>query len=140
VVDGTTLSLPDTAANQAAYPQSRTQKAGLGFPVRRMVALLCLASGALLDTASGPREGKGSDEQTLLRTPCSIGSGPVTFCSAMPSSRPISCSVSWCAAASMGYSSNMAHANAGPTFTPAPGSVNAITSSSSPSPRTSRTG
>jgi hypothetical protein len=29
--DGTTVSMPDTAANQAAYPQSRTQKKGLAF-------------------------------------------------------------------------------------------------------------
>lgn len=29
--DGTTVSMPDTAANQAAYPQSRTQKKGLVF-------------------------------------------------------------------------------------------------------------
>jgi hypothetical protein len=32
-----------------------------------MVALLCLGSGALLDAAMGPCEGKGSDEQSLLR-------------------------------------------------------------------------
>jgi hypothetical protein len=32
-----------------------------------MVALICLGSGALLDAATGPCEGKGSDEQTLLR-------------------------------------------------------------------------
>jgi hypothetical protein len=28
LVDGTTVSMPDTAANQAAYPQSRGQKTG----------------------------------------------------------------------------------------------------------------
>ena len=31
------------------------------------MALICLGSGALLDAATGPCEGKGSDEQTLLR-------------------------------------------------------------------------
>jgi len=67
-VDGATVTLPDTAENQAAYPQSSTQKAGLGFPLCRLVALLCLGSGALLDAATGPCEGKGSDEQALLRT------------------------------------------------------------------------
>ena len=40
---------------------------GLGFPICRLVALLCLGSGALLDAAMGPCEGKGSDEQSLLR-------------------------------------------------------------------------
>ena len=68
LVDGATVTLPDTVENQAAYPQSSTQQAGLGFPLCRMVALLCLGSGALLDAATGPCEGKGSDEQALLRT------------------------------------------------------------------------
>lgn len=68
LVDGTTLALPDTAANQALYPQSRSQAPGLGFPRCRLVGLLCLGSGALLDAAVGGYRGKGSDEQTLLRT------------------------------------------------------------------------
>ena len=67
LVDGATVALPDTAQNQAVYPQPSTQKAGLGFPQCRLVALLCLGSGALLDAATGPCEGKGSDEQSLLR-------------------------------------------------------------------------
>jgi hypothetical protein len=67
LVDGTTVTLADTAENQAAYPQPSSQKAGLGFPIMRMVALLCLATGALLDAATGPCAGKGSDEQSLLR-------------------------------------------------------------------------
>ena len=32
LVDGTTVSMSDTVANQAAYPQQRGKKAGLGFP------------------------------------------------------------------------------------------------------------
>jgi len=40
----------------------------VGFPLYRVVALLCLVSGALLDAATGPRKGKGSDEQALLRS------------------------------------------------------------------------
>ena len=67
LVDGATVTLPDTEENQAAYPQSSSQKPGLGFPICRVVALLCLGSGALLDAAMGPCEGKGSDEQSLLR-------------------------------------------------------------------------
>jgi hypothetical protein len=67
LVDGATVTLADTAENQAAYPQSNSQKAGLGFPLLRVVVLLCLASGALLDAAEGPCQGKGSDEQSLLR-------------------------------------------------------------------------
>jgi hypothetical protein len=32
LVDGTCVSMPDTAENQALYPQSKTQKKGLVFP------------------------------------------------------------------------------------------------------------
>jgi hypothetical protein len=53
VVDGTGLSMPDTAANQQAYPQPVTQKAGCGFPVAKIVGCFCLASGALLHWVRG---------------------------------------------------------------------------------------
>jgi hypothetical protein len=67
LADGTTTTLPDTEANQVAYPQPASQREGLGFPLMRLVVLLCLASGALLDAAEGPCKGKGGDEQTLFR-------------------------------------------------------------------------
>jgi hypothetical protein len=67
LVDGTTLSMPDTLANQIRWPQPSTQAAGLGFPQCRLAGLICLSSGALGDAAIAPCEGKGSDEQTLLR-------------------------------------------------------------------------
>jgi len=68
LVDGTTVTLPDTPANQSAYPQPRSQKPGLGFPLCRLVGLVCLGSGALLKAAIGRCQGKGGDEQTLLRS------------------------------------------------------------------------
>jgi len=68
LVDGTTLSMPDTLANQIRWPQPATQPPGLGFPQCRMVGLISLGSGALCDAAIAPCQGKGSDEQTLLRT------------------------------------------------------------------------
>jgi hypothetical protein len=68
IVDGTTLTLPDTPANQAAFPQQQGQKPGLGFPICRLVGITCLASGVLLDAAVGRYHGKGGDEQTLLRS------------------------------------------------------------------------
>jgi hypothetical protein len=34
-VDGTTVQLPDTPANQKAYPQPSTQKPGCGFPAKK---------------------------------------------------------------------------------------------------------
>lgn len=67
LVDGTTVGLPDTPANQAQFPQSRSQKPGLGFPLCRLVGMVCLGSGAVLDVAMGPCRGKGTDERSLLR-------------------------------------------------------------------------
>ena len=67
LVDGTGLSMPDTPENQAAYPQPSTQAAGVGFPLARLVMVICLATGAALDTAVGPHQGKGSGELGLVR-------------------------------------------------------------------------
>jgi hypothetical protein len=47
VVDGTGIALPDTEANQDAYPQPSQQKPGCGFPVLRLVAFMSLATGAV---------------------------------------------------------------------------------------------
>ena len=68
IIDGTTVTMPDTLANQAAFPQQRGQQPGLGIPICRVVGITCLASGALLNAAIGRFNGKGGDEQTLLRT------------------------------------------------------------------------
>lgn len=68
VVDGTTTTLPDTPENQARYPQQVSQKAGLGFPICRIVAATCLSSGAVIEAAMGPYKGKGASEHTLLRS------------------------------------------------------------------------
>src|SRR4051794_11471288 len=38
LVYGTTASMPDTAEDQGAFPQLKAQRAGLGFPLVRMVA------------------------------------------------------------------------------------------------------
>jgi hypothetical protein len=67
LVDGATVTLADTEKNQEAYPQPSSQKPSLGFAQCRVVGLFCLGSGALLNAAKAPCEGKGSDEQTLLR-------------------------------------------------------------------------
>jgi len=66
--DGSTHSMPDTPENQAAYPQSRTQKAGVGFPILRSFFLFCLATGAALNAAFAPCRGKKTGENSLLRT------------------------------------------------------------------------
>jgi putative transposase len=65
--DGTTLLTADTDANQAEWPQARTQKPGLGFPILRMVVLLSLATAALCGLAIAPYKGKETGEPALLR-------------------------------------------------------------------------
>ena len=67
IVDGTTVSMPDTPANQKAYPQPPSQKQGLGFPLLRLVGLIGLSCGAVLDVAMGPYRGKLTSETALLR-------------------------------------------------------------------------
>ena len=64
VVDGTSLSMPDTAENQSLYPQSSRQKPGCGFPIMRLVAVLSLATGGVLGVAKGAM---GDPERTLWR-------------------------------------------------------------------------
>jgi hypothetical protein len=54
VVDGCTVTAPDTPANQQAYPQQSVQKPGCGYPILRLVALLSLATGLLTAWAVGP--------------------------------------------------------------------------------------
>jgi Transposase DDE domain len=67
LVDGTGISMPDTAENQACYPQPNSQADGVGFPLARVVGVICLATGALIDAAIGPTAGKGGSELGLLR-------------------------------------------------------------------------
>jgi hypothetical protein len=67
LVDGTTILLPDTPVNQAAYPQPSTQGVGVGFPILRMVVLLSLATACLLGMALAPYQGKETGETALLR-------------------------------------------------------------------------
>ena len=58
LVDGTTVSMLDTPENQARFPQSREQKPGLGFPLARLVAIVSLSCGAVLEWAVGACKGK----------------------------------------------------------------------------------
>jgi hypothetical protein len=49
VVDGSSVSMPDTPQNQALYPQPSGQEEGCGFPVMKIVASFSLATGMLLE-------------------------------------------------------------------------------------------
>ena len=44
VVDGSTITMPDTPANQAEYPQMASQKPGCGFPIARIVVVFSFRS------------------------------------------------------------------------------------------------
>lgn len=68
LVDGTGILMPDTAANQACYPQPRSQAPGVGSPLAKLVGVVCLSTGALIDAAMGPHAGKDTSELGLLRT------------------------------------------------------------------------
>lgn len=68
VVDGSTITMPDTAANQAEYPQSAAQKPGCGFPIARIVVVFSLAVGTVLEAAIGQYKGKRTGENSLFRT------------------------------------------------------------------------
>ena len=67
IVDGTTVTMPDTPESQAAYPQQGSQKPGLGFPICRVVGVTCLSTGMLIDASIGAFKGKGGNERCLLR-------------------------------------------------------------------------
>ena len=65
--DGTTVTMPDTPANQAAYPQVYNQGPGVGFPIARLGAVFSLACGAVVTLGFSRYAGKGQGEVSLLR-------------------------------------------------------------------------
>jgi len=87
IVDGSTISMPDTPANQTEYPQPSHEKPGLGFPLARVLAVFSLATGTILDAALGPFSGKETGETALFRSlhhhlrPGDVVVGDRYFCS-----------------------------------------------------------
>lgn len=67
LVDGTTVTMPDTPELQQAFPQQCQQAPGLGFPIARVLVVFCLASGSVLDAALGRYQGKATGENKLFR-------------------------------------------------------------------------
>jgi len=67
-VDGSTYTMPDTAENQAEYPQAPSQKRGCGFPIARIVVVFSLAVGTVLEAALAKYQGKLTGENSLFRT------------------------------------------------------------------------
>ena len=64
VIDGSSVSMPDTPKNQARDPQPSSQTLGCGFPVMRIVAVFSLGTGMLLDLA---KDALVISERTLFR-------------------------------------------------------------------------
>lgn len=68
VIDGSTITMPDTRDNQQQYPQQGGQAEGTGFPIARIVVVFSLAVGAVIDMAIGKYQGKQTGENNLFRT------------------------------------------------------------------------
>lgn len=67
MVDGFTIDGPDTEENQEKYPQSPSQKEGLGFPIIRCVCLISMLTGMLINLGYAAYSGKGTGESAILR-------------------------------------------------------------------------
>jgi hypothetical protein len=48
LIDGTTVTMPNTSENQAVFPQQGAQKSGLGFPISQLVAVTLTANFSLI--------------------------------------------------------------------------------------------
>lgn len=80
VVDGSTVTMPDTPENQAEYPQQKKQKPGCGFPIARVLAIFSLSVGAVVEAAIGQYKGKLTGENSMLRSMyATFGAGDVVL-------------------------------------------------------------
>jgi hypothetical protein len=68
VLDGSTITMPDTEANQAEYPQMKNQARGCGFPIARILVVFSLSVGTVLEAAISKYEGKLTGENSMFRT------------------------------------------------------------------------
>lgn len=66
-LDGTTLRVPDTDENRAAFGLPPSSRGQAGYPQVRLVALMALRSHLVLDVAFGPYSGKETGEHSLAR-------------------------------------------------------------------------
>ena len=65
--DGSTVSMPDTPENRAAYPLAPNQAPGTSFALARIGAVISLSCGAILDLGVCRYAGKGQGEVSLRR-------------------------------------------------------------------------
>jgi hypothetical protein len=67
IVDGSTSQVPDSEANQQAFP-IRSQRRGLSYPMIRWVCLMSLVTAAVVGFNYGPYQGKQTGELALWRS------------------------------------------------------------------------
>lgn len=67
IVDGSTITMADTAENQKEYPQQSNQKPGCGFPIARILVVFSLSVGVVLEAMMGKYQGKLTGENSLFR-------------------------------------------------------------------------
>lgn len=67
IFDGSTISMDDTPENQKAFPQSRQQAPGVGFPIARIGVLFSLSVGTVLDLGFRRFAGKFQSELAIFR-------------------------------------------------------------------------
>jgi hypothetical protein len=63
IVDGSSVSMPDTPANQRAFPQPPQQSPGCGFPVARLTAIFSWSTAAVVDASM---DSLNTHERTLF--------------------------------------------------------------------------
>lgn len=66
--DGTTLTMQDSLDNRRHFPKHSNQNQNIGLPLARLVVLMSLDTGTIIDYAVGPCKGKGTGESSLLRS------------------------------------------------------------------------
>lgn len=66
--DGTTLTMQDSADNRRHFPKHSNQNQNIGLPLARLVVMMSLDTGTIIDYAVGPCKGKGTGESSLLRS------------------------------------------------------------------------
>lgn len=84
VIDGSTVSMPDTPSNQKAYPQPKSQATGCGFPMAKIGALFSIATGAavaLVISVSNTHDIKLARQIYQFLVPNDVLLGDCAFCS-----------------------------------------------------------
>ncbi|WP_248965448.1 IS4 family transposase [Sphaerisporangium perillae] len=68
-IDGTTMAVPDTAANLAEFTKHRCNNGGSGYPAIRLLMLVSCGTRTVMDAVFGPTsDGESTYAQRLLRS------------------------------------------------------------------------